>query len=197
MLRTDPTYRGLLSSVIQAPGDDLPRLVLADYLEENGYDKRSGFIRLQLEIARTAPSKNPELLARERELWPYSRDDFHECNADVFLPQAWAAEKHWEGWKTGWKDRGLFIVTRGFISHAHIPFSTWFSGAGESEQCRMLRWHPVEKLEILDAETVKIGRSPKPWYILNGPGNLGPFTSRQAALDGLNEYCLRSLKATN
>ncbi len=34
-----------------APEDDAPRLIFADYLEENGHSERAAFIRLQCEIA--------------------------------------------------------------------------------------------------------------------------------------------------
>jgi uncharacterized protein (TIGR02996 family) len=38
-----PQYRALLASVLAAPDDDLPRLVLADWLEENGQPERAEF----------------------------------------------------------------------------------------------------------------------------------------------------------
>lgn len=49
--RTHPEYRALLAAVCAAPGDDLPRLVLADWLEEHGKEERSEFIRVQCELA--------------------------------------------------------------------------------------------------------------------------------------------------
>ena len=44
--------RSLLDAVLENPDDDLPRLVYADYLDENGDPKRAEFIRAQIAIAR-------------------------------------------------------------------------------------------------------------------------------------------------
>ena len=56
---TDPTatddYRGLLRAVLEDPAADLPRLVLADYLEETAdkphHHEYAQFVRLQVELA--------------------------------------------------------------------------------------------------------------------------------------------------
>lgn len=42
----DPAYRGLLRHVLAAPDDDTPRLILADWLAENGEPKRSKWVRV-------------------------------------------------------------------------------------------------------------------------------------------------------
>jgi uncharacterized protein (TIGR02996 family) len=42
----------LLAAVAASPDDDLPRLVYADWLDENGRSLRAEFIRLQIEIAK-------------------------------------------------------------------------------------------------------------------------------------------------
>jgi len=46
---------GLLQSVLDAPDDDFPRLVLADWLDEQGDSERAEFIRTQVVIAATPP----------------------------------------------------------------------------------------------------------------------------------------------
>ena len=43
----NPTERALLDAVLATPEDDLPRLVYADWLEENGNPERAAFIRVQ------------------------------------------------------------------------------------------------------------------------------------------------------
>jgi uncharacterized protein (TIGR02996 family) len=48
----------LFEAVLDAPGDDAPRLVFADWLDENGEPDRAEVIRLQIEAART-PSYEP------------------------------------------------------------------------------------------------------------------------------------------
>ncbi len=45
----------LLSAVRADPDDDTPRLVYADWLEENGEPRRAAFIRAQIEHARATP----------------------------------------------------------------------------------------------------------------------------------------------
>jgi uncharacterized protein (TIGR02996 family) len=50
--RRDPTRDALLAAVAAEPEDDAPRLVMADWLEENGDPFRAEFIRAQLEVRR-------------------------------------------------------------------------------------------------------------------------------------------------
>jgi uncharacterized protein (TIGR02996 family) len=59
-----------LSAIIEAPDDDGPRLVYADYLEDYGQAERADFIRVQIDLARL-PHQDPrrqELEAKERAL---------------------------------------------------------------------------------------------------------------------------------
>lgn len=56
-----PEYRGLLAAVKAAPADDLPRKVLADWLEENGEQERAEFIRVQVELAKAEREPPPEV----------------------------------------------------------------------------------------------------------------------------------------
>jgi uncharacterized protein (TIGR02996 family) len=44
--------RALVEAIVEAPDDDGPRLVYADWLEENGEPERAEFIRVQCELAR-------------------------------------------------------------------------------------------------------------------------------------------------
>jgi uncharacterized protein (TIGR02996 family) len=47
--------RAFLQAIAAAPEDDLPRLVFADWLDENGRPERADFIRVEVDIARTQP----------------------------------------------------------------------------------------------------------------------------------------------
>src|SRR5438270_5908894 len=65
----------LWRAVVAAPHDDAPRLVLADWLEENGRPERAEFVRLQCRLARLDeddPDRAP-LERRERQLWQKHR----------------------------------------------------------------------------------------------------------------------------
>jgi len=50
-LGTSPQVRAFLQDARERPEDDTPRLVLADYLEDNGDPDRAEFIRLQCRLA--------------------------------------------------------------------------------------------------------------------------------------------------
>jgi uncharacterized protein (TIGR02996 family) len=73
-----PDWELLLKAVAASPGDDLPRLVAADWLDEHGEPERAEFIRVQIERAK---ADRPELALREQALW----------NNPVFGP-LWAVE---------------------------------------------------------------------------------------------------------
>jgi uncharacterized protein (TIGR02996 family) len=59
-----------LQAIIEQPGDDAPRLVFADWLEDNNDPERAEFIRVQCECARLPEddSHRPALEDREHEL---------------------------------------------------------------------------------------------------------------------------------
>jgi uncharacterized protein (TIGR02996 family) len=63
----------LLAAVRQAPADDAPRLVYADWLDEHGQPERAEFIRVQCELAR---HDSPALRRREAELLAAHHDAF-------------------------------------------------------------------------------------------------------------------------
>jgi uncharacterized protein (TIGR02996 family) len=58
------TRDGLLQDIIANPDDDTPRLVYADWLDENGQEARAEFIRLQIHRERL-PKKDRRRLAPE------------------------------------------------------------------------------------------------------------------------------------
>jgi uncharacterized protein (TIGR02996 family) len=47
-----PGYEPFLRAICANPADDAPRLVYADWLEENGAEERAEFIRVQIAFAR-------------------------------------------------------------------------------------------------------------------------------------------------
>jgi uncharacterized protein (TIGR02996 family) len=72
------SHQGFLHDIINQPGDDTPRLVYADWLEENGDPERAEFIRVQIELAGPGidvdralelGKRQTELLARHGERW--------------------------------------------------------------------------------------------------------------------------------
>lgn len=53
-----------LRAVFADPDNDLPRLVFADWLDERGESAWAELIRLQCELARATPARDPKLVAR-------------------------------------------------------------------------------------------------------------------------------------
>jgi uncharacterized protein (TIGR02996 family) len=51
-LRRDLTEAAFLADILAHPDDDAPRLIFADWLDENGGPDRASFIRVQCEMAR-------------------------------------------------------------------------------------------------------------------------------------------------
>jgi uncharacterized protein (TIGR02996 family) len=92
------TERALLAAILANPDDDLPRLVYADWLEENGRPRRAEFIRVECETART----NHELPAYVQLL--RRSDQLSKRNAQRWFGQL--------------ADEGVFyhfITSRGFV----------------------------------------------------------------------------------
>lgn len=66
----------LLRAILEDPDDDAPRLIYADWLDENGDPARAAFIRAQIKLARL-PQDDPHrdrLVQTERTLWKLNRD---------------------------------------------------------------------------------------------------------------------------
>ncbi len=67
-------HNALLEAILSAPEEDTPRLVYADWLQENDEPDRAEFIRVEIELARTPPlteadeRRRKSLLNRRAEL---------------------------------------------------------------------------------------------------------------------------------
>jgi uncharacterized protein (TIGR02996 family) len=77
-LKNSNLHSNFLRAILDAPNDDLPRLVYADYLEETGEADRAEFIRIQCELAagcekserkKALESRQAELLAKYSDVW--------------------------------------------------------------------------------------------------------------------------------
>src|SRR4051812_38017921 len=98
----------LLRAVCANPDDDIPRLVFADWLQENGDEARAEFIRLQVQMARLESRAQDDwpawqrLCAREQEL----RSEHDE--------KWWADLPDTQGFKMGRR------FVRGFVESVHV-----------------------------------------------------------------------------
>jgi uncharacterized protein (TIGR02996 family) len=142
----DDHAAALLRAVLDDPGDDLPRLILADRIEELGRGDRAEFIRLQCELARAgdearrcsdAPDHRPcrwcTLRRRERDLlWGLPSE----------LPVRHAA---WPAPATGGAAdiEPMAVYGRGFAESVTLPAAEWLRHAG-----RIMAAHPVRELHL-------------------------------------------------
>jgi uncharacterized protein (TIGR02996 family) len=63
---TSPAAVGLLRAIVEDPADDVPRLLLADVLEEAGEGERASFIRVQIELTQYGPRSAATLYHEQR-----------------------------------------------------------------------------------------------------------------------------------
>src|SRR5438270_762906 len=68
--------RAFLEAIREAPDDDVPRLVYADWLDDHGDAARAEFVRVQCQLARlpSEDERRAELEKRERESLAANRD---------------------------------------------------------------------------------------------------------------------------
>ncbi len=126
-------HAALLAGVVAAPDDDLPRLVYADWLDENGDPARAEFIRLQCWIAereRTAPvpDADPDRRREGELLNDHERDWWDERPAVRGVERTWDA-----GWWRGFP--GLQVKSAVTLARS---------------AARLLAAGPVESVNIWD-----------------------------------------------
>jgi uncharacterized protein (TIGR02996 family) len=120
------TERAFLADIVQHPDDDAPRLVFADWLEDQGDSARAEFIRVQCELARldSADERYPDLNVRQLQL----------------------LAEHERDWLGEWADRLVrWEFRRGLLHEVTIqpePFVT--AGAG------LLAGHPIHTVAFVD-----------------------------------------------
>ena len=111
-------YEALLAAILATPDDDLPRLVFADWLEENGDPDRAEFIRVHIARWRTKEENRyprpmkariAQLLAEHESIW---RSEL------PYLPGVtWG--RYWRGFISEAK----FSSPEAFVKHAAAAFS--------------------------------------------------------------------------
>ncbi|MDY3554999.1 TIGR02996 domain-containing protein [Gemmata sp. JC717] len=125
------TEAALLRAIRDQPDEDTPRLVYADFIEEDGHSARAEFIRLQVERARLpdgAPQRGP-LEDREHELLGE-----HECDWLGVPPDDTAELTEWE-------------FERGFV-HEVAASPVFMNGPG-ADLCAA---HPVRRWRVTSGD---------------------------------------------
>lgn len=107
-----PPEDAFLRAILADPDDDAPRLIYADWLDENGDSDRAEFIRLQIALAAGAKGdpRRPELTRRERQL----------------------LGAHGREWAAPVAGKGLsWTFRRGFIEGVNVAAPTFLSRAAD------------------------------------------------------------------
>jgi uncharacterized protein (TIGR02996 family) len=97
----------LFATICASPDDDTPRLVLADWLEENGDPERAEFIRVQIALARGKPKpakkvqlREGELLAQNRARWKAELPEFPALRWSEYWSRGFVNCVSVENWAT-------------------------------------------------------------------------------------------------
>jgi uncharacterized protein (TIGR02996 family) len=106
----------LLAAVCANPDDDTPRLVFADWLEENGEPERAEFIRVQIELPACGPGKRRlHLSRRELELLNEHEEEWVE---------------HLRPYMFEWSDKP-WAFRRGFVERLELQAETFIEQGEE------------------------------------------------------------------
>lgn len=131
------TEDALIAAVIAAPDDDLPRLVYADWLEENGRLEYADFIRCQCRINR---------------MINWDIEGGHECGTRMNMLTESITSWRWQlgigdceinyGWSEYVRGKKVVGLRRGMVEVVSCDLSDWISGLGVIVATR----HPVKRV---------------------------------------------------
>ena len=166
-----------LQEIVAAPDDDGPRLVYADWLEEQG-DPRGEFIRLQCELA-----KEPIQPSR---LDPLERDFVHDGVAELRIREAELLREHESEWFGPLADQcHRCMFHRGFVAYVEITAARLVQHSSQ-----LFAEHPIRAATITEMSKIadKVAKCPQ-LANLNGL-SIGPTQLALGELDRLlgSEY---------
>ncbi len=170
-------HAAFLAAIADRPDDDLPRLVYADWLDENGQPERAEFIRTQIELT-NLPAADPRrevLKARERVLL---RDHRERWGLDAFRGQSQVFRRGFveevnvsAEWLIAHPDS---LLAPGLVRHLRAVGATQFTD-------RLARVPGLARLHTLDLTNTTFGT----------PAQVRNFFAT-ARLDRLRELVLRN-----
>jgi uncharacterized protein (TIGR02996 family) len=96
-LWSHPRALSLLAAAKQSPEDDTPRVVLADWLEDNGDHDRAEFVRVQCRLS----SSREQFPAGERQALAERCDRLVATNGGAWLGPLWRYQTVAMGWHRG------------------------------------------------------------------------------------------------
>lgn len=107
-----------IASIIETPGDDTPRLIYADWLQEHGREERAEFVRKQCECPTSTLDYfrvRPDIPIHgfEKELPRWTRSSASPVLATVGIVPSWP-------WPVG-----TYRVRRGFVDEVILTGQSW------------------------------------------------------------------------
>jgi len=160
----------LLRAILNSPDDDAPRLVYADWLDEQGDSARAAFIRVQVQLARLSADDPayPRLVQTERNLLDPNRKSWSE-----WLPD-WV---HAPKFRRGFIER-IQCQAKNFIAHSdEVRTKTPLQGVridgGQQIAVALFRSRSLEGLRSL---TLSVHVPPLTWDQLSNCHYLGKLS---------------------
>jgi uncharacterized protein (TIGR02996 family) len=135
----------LLRAIIADPGNDLPRLIYADWLDEAEEIDRAELIRVQIKRAHAATDR---LLATEQKLLGPGGNLFSQQRREWALPAA--VRDEWPSDIGGWEWH------RGFPEVWHCPLAFW-----EAHGAALVATNPIERVVLIDREPYSLPTNPQ------------------------------------
>jgi|SRR5262245_285412 len=135
----------LLRAVLEAPDDDAPRLVYADWLDEHGDPKRAELIRLEVELARLDAARDAGGLSTAEES-EYDRRLRRLFDLWWNHPVAWFGHA------------GRYEVHRGFLHRIRMSISSFFDLAAA-----VFAVHPITHVDLWGVGLHPEGTPPELW----------------------------------
>jgi len=207
----------LLKAVAANPADDLPRLVLADWYEENGEGERAEFIRVQIEIAKDLSCKTsvgypPKYICNRAKIWNCVR-----CLSIIRERELYQIARHeWQGDCVEIIPKGATIdeyitFQRGFIHTVRCTIADWIEYGS-----KIIATNPVERVEVSDRKPLRSfitskfywnyssGNVERPfivpykiWNLVHANEEEYGFTSRELAINALSDALIAYAKITS
>lgn len=179
-------YLALYRSVVEHPESDLPRLIAADWVEENGDAEFAEFVRLQCEEAE--PSSRQRVLwgrlVGRWDWWHAYRDDLHAVKHVSCGPP----------WTAGGND--AWVLRRGFIDEVRCGLDWW-----EENGPQAVRRLPLTRVALTDEDWThwqysEAAGTNNDWYVFSDLWHFDEvrlqqtFDSRDSATDAISKSLL-------